>query len=548
MSTRQLVVVLVLLGSHFCLSAQPLLTEPQILSSLLGDSEAPRLATSGSNLYVAYKGDPFASGASETKVLFRRSLDGGQSWRETLDLTDQLTAIDRLADPLAPSHRAIEGPGLAAFAGNVYVAWADNSSGNYEVYLMRSTDGGATFAPARGATNLRPGNISETTFDSRCPAVAADGSNVYVVWKDNSGWDFDNDRASPTLDVYRVWYTRSTDGGQTFDLPTPIVERLRTQPRRRNGQEVEAQCPVIAADQGTVVVAWVEEGERGTTIQAVRSFNSGENFFSPTPVANKRQGRVESLRLAAAGSLFVAAWAESDDSDRGDGFWKVFVARSPNRGRSFRVGEAISLNGQAPRGRRRTPAEPEGHSKFPDITIWNGSVWLTLANNKDGDFDIYLLQSTNGGKTFTNLGKISDNTSNSLYPAITAQHDRLHIVWADDATPPLPTRFRLYYRQSAPWLTATSLRAAPLSVRYEREKQSWAVALNGMVADAVQLELRIYDLSGRVVQRATAGPASVLTIPIERSLANGVYLYAIVIERRDGLPPVHRVGKVVILR
>lgn len=540
MSTRWVVVVLICLSVSFCVLAQPLLTDPQVLSSALGDSEGPRLATSGSNLYAAYKGDPFANGASETKVLFRRSLDGGQSWRETLDLTDLLSAADNLP------HKAIEGPSLAAFAGNVYVVWADGSSGNYEVYLMTSTDGGATFQPA--ATGLSPGNISGTTFDSRCPTVAADGSNVYVVWKDNTGWDFENNNFTNTLDVYRVWYRRSTDGGQTFDDPTPILERLRTQPRRRNGQEVEDHCPVIAADQGTVVVAWAEEGERGTTIQSVRSFNSGENFFGPTPVATKRQGRVESLRLTAYGSLFVAAWAESDDSDRGDGFWKVFVARSPNRGRSFRVGEAISLNGQAPRGRRRTSPEPEGHSKFPDITIWNGSVWLTLANNKDGDFDIYLFQSTNGSRTFTNLGKVSDNTSNSLYPAITAQHDRLHIVWADDATPPLPTRFRLYYRQSAPWLGATAVRGVPLAARYEPERQSLHLALGSLATDAVKLELRLYDLSGRVVQRAVAQPVSVLTFPIERSLANGVYLYVVVIERRDGLPPLSLITKVVILR
>lgn len=545
MCKRLVTVVLVFVAFGSFITAQPLLTDPQILSTPVGDSEASRLAASGSNLYVAYKGDPFANGASETKVLFRRSLDGGQSWRETLDLTDLLSAVDGV-DGLP--HKAIEGPSLAAFAGNVYVAWADGSSGNYEVYLMRSTDGGATFAPAQGT-----GNISGTPFDSRCPAVAADGSNVYVVWRDNTGWNFvTHTPQTDTLDVYRIWYARSTDGGVTFSNPMPILDSQltsRQRTRQRNGQEVEAQCPVIAADQGTVVVAWAEEGERGTTIQAVRSFNSGQSFFAPTPLASRRQGRVESLRLAASGSLFVAAWAESDDSDRGDGSWKVFVARSPNRGRSFRVGDAISLNGQAPRGRRRAPPEPQGHTKFPDITIWNGSVWLTLANNKDGNFDIYLFQSANGGRTFTNLGKISDNPSNSLYPAITAHHDRLHIVWADDATPPLPSRLRLYYRQTVPWLTAASLgRAAPLAVRYEPAQQSWTVALGGMVADAVQLELRIYDLSGRVVQRARASPANLLTFPIERSLANGVYLYAVVVERRDGLPPLYRVDKVVILR
>jgi hypothetical protein len=543
---RRLLAGLIVFGV-FCIwaSAQPLLTDPKVLSTPVGDSEAPRLATSGSNLYLAYRGDPFANGASETRVLFRRSLDGGQTWRETLNLTDLLSASDTDTLP----HKAVEGPALAAFAGNVYVVWADGASGNYEIYLMRSADGGATFAPAQGAQVLREGNISETEIgDSRCPAVAADGSNVYVVWKDNTGWDFENHTSTSGLDVYRVWYARSTNGGQTFSDPTPILDStLTAQPRQRSRQrngEVEAHCPAIAADQGTVVVAWAEEGERGTTIQLVRSFNSGENFFSPIPLASKRQGRVESLRLAAYGSLFVAAWAESDDSDRGDGFWKVFVARSPNRGRAFRVGEAISL--QTSRGRRRTPADPEGHSKFPDITIWNGSVWLTLANNKDGDFDVYLFQSTNGGRTFSNLGKITDNPSNSLYPAITAQHDRLHIVWADDATPPLPSRLRLYYRQSAPWLGVTSLRAGLVTVRFEPSKQGWGIALGGV--EAVQLELRIYDLSGQLIQRHRASPGSLVTFPMERPLANGIYLYAVIVERRDGLSPLYFVGKVVILR
>jgi hypothetical protein len=35
---------------------------------------------------------------------------------------------------------------------------------------------------------------------------------------------------------------------------------------------------------------------------------------------------------------------------------------------------------------------------------------------------------------------------------------------------------------------------------------------------------------------------------MERPLANGVYLYAVIVERRDGLSPLYFVGKVVILR
>jgi hypothetical protein len=56
--------------------------------------------------------------------------------------------------------------------GGINVAYA----GATDIFLTRSTDGGATFAPA---TNLS--NASKSEFN---PLIAAGGKNVYVVWED----------------------------------------------------------------------------------------------------------------------------------------------------------------------------------------------------------------------------------------------------------------------------------------------------------------------------------------------------------------------------
>jgi hypothetical protein len=420
-----LAVVLLALPGGLALG-QVELTPPEVLSTALGDSEYPRLAVSGSSIYLVYRGDPFAAGSARTRVLFRRSTDGGQVWRETVDLSE---ALERVVcdSPQCHLDSGVDSPALAAFASNVYVVWSGRVNGNggspYEVFLMYSTDGGTTFQ----AYNAN-GNISGTAGDSRCPAVAAVGSEVHVVWKDNANGS------------YQIWYARSNDGGATFEDPVPIVDLIKPRP-----SQAQAHCPAIAAVQGRVVVAWPEESERGTIIRHVYSIDSGQSFISPGSrggLSRKGYGQIEALRLAADGSQFVAVWSERLASRGQEGAWRVLIASSSDGGRSFRVGKAISLS----TGRGRSPTDWQ--TKFPDVAVWNGGVWITVASDLEGNFEVYLLRSDNGGRSFQNLGKISDNPSASLYPALAVRNARVHLVWADDAVPPLPTRFRIYYRQS----------------------------------------------------------------------------------------------------
>src|SRR4030043_225415 len=67
-------------------------------------------------------------------------------------------------------------PAIAVDGLNIYVVWYDTTPGNYEIYFKRSVDGGVTWK-----TNKR---LTNNAGYSQDPAIAVDGLNIYVVWED----------------------------------------------------------------------------------------------------------------------------------------------------------------------------------------------------------------------------------------------------------------------------------------------------------------------------------------------------------------------------
>jgi S1-C subfamily serine protease len=84
----------------------------------------------------------------------------------------------------------------------VYVLWSDNSIGTYETFLVRSGDRGNTFS--------RPSVISGNHALSISPYVSLDCANVFAVWSDN------------TYGNSRIFFTKSSDNGSTFNMPVDI--------------------------------------------------------------------------------------------------------------------------------------------------------------------------------------------------------------------------------------------------------------------------------------------------------------------------------------
>ena len=88
---------------------------------------------------------------------------------------------------------------IAVSGSNVYAAWWNNKTGDFEVMFRASTDNGHTFGPKI--------NLSDSPEVASTDAqVGAEGKNVYVIWWETST---SGHTAEPFLRI-------SYDNGKTF--------------------------------------------------------------------------------------------------------------------------------------------------------------------------------------------------------------------------------------------------------------------------------------------------------------------------------------------
>lgn len=138
------------------------------ISNNSGDSTLPTLA-------VDDNGDAFVAWADksggDTEIYVRHF--AGSSWAE-------LGAGSASGGGISDNAGTSRNPNLAlAGDGTVYVAWSDDSSGNYEIYVRR-WDGAWNEI---GAGSAAGGGVSQTTRHSHAPRIAVDpAGRPSVVW------------------------------------------------------------------------------------------------------------------------------------------------------------------------------------------------------------------------------------------------------------------------------------------------------------------------------------------------------------------------------
>ena len=93
-------------------------------------------------------------------------------------------------------------PQVSPQENNIFLVWQDNSTGNEEIFLRKSTNGGITF----GNTT----NVSNNTGISKSPQIESFGNNTFVVWQDNSTGNEE------------IFLRKSTNGGITFGNTTNV--------------------------------------------------------------------------------------------------------------------------------------------------------------------------------------------------------------------------------------------------------------------------------------------------------------------------------------
>ena len=324
-------------------------TTAKNLGNSTKDSVNPNVAVSGNNVYVAWESVDMNStaGASNSEVMFARSSDSGATFTNAKSLSNN------------PGNSV--NPNVAVSGNNVYVAWEDDSAGDTEIILVRSTNGGVNFTSR---------NISNSPGESFDPKIAISGSNVYVVWVD---YNLGNSTKSDIILI------RSTNGGTNF----ASAENLSNSPG-------EASDPRIAVSEKNVYVVWEDAtSETGNSeIKFARSSDGGATFTSASNLSFNN-GISFDPRIDVSENNVYVVW-EDTTTTTAEGSSDIFLARSTNNGATFGKVQNLSNN----------PVE----SFNPYIAASRSKLFVIWSDDKEGDAEIVFTDKTRNISSPEELG------------------------------------------------------------------------------------------------------------------------------------------------
>ncbi len=282
----------------------------------------------------------------------------------------------------------------------------DRHLSSMDLYFARSTDGGHRFGkPVR--VNREPGQVWGFAVSKPKVAIAPTGT-IHIAYPANAV------SSVPGKSVLVMYYTRSTDGGKSFEQPRLLhqVPALDQSAFMDGGfTTAHAFGSIGVAPDGSVHAIWVDtrdwDRERGAgSAYYTRSTDDGRTFTPeaaalPTDVCPCCQIM---LAFDAASNVYAGARQVT-----GDGHRNSSIGRMPAG--SGRV---------AQRARMATvPWKLEGCPLKPTVVAVDGnSVYAAAYHGGENPAGVYAAVSTNGGESFATEFAIHPEATVSDAPAL----------------------------------------------------------------------------------------------------------------------------------
>lgn len=206
-----------------------------------------------------------------------------------------------------------------------------------------------------------------------------------------------------------LWLARSSDSGRTLSPPVRVAGALAFQGR------------LAVDDQGTVHLTWLQADQVGilkitgvAPVVTARSTDGGRTFSVPMAVSDPQRLRVGAASpvIDSTGALVVLY--EDFKGDRRDFEnlegppwdepFALVVTRSDDGGRTFSPGVELE-SGLVP-ARRFLVFLPE----FPSLAAGpGGSLYVAWADGRNGDDDVFLRRSPDGGRSWSAPVRVNDD-------------------------------------------------------------------------------------------------------------------------------------------
>jgi hypothetical protein len=385
---------------------------------------------------------------------------------------------------------------VAAIGDQVHVVWEDRTTGNFDVLVRTSRDGGATFG--------RTVNLSGNAGDSRFPRVAVSGAHVYVTWSDNTR----QLESRPGLADILVRVSR--DAGATFGPTVRVSEgdgghgNARVAAAGQNGYvvwssnsylvfgagsisgEVYARAvsavgvpgplinvsegppsdlPDVAASEGIAHVVWQARGlfpdSNGLT-------QEGEVWYREIGASGTEPRAKENLsRALSATSNSVQAKVAAANGD----VYVLWNDDVPGNYDTFvRVRRAGETAFGPPLNVSETPTHSFGVALAVDATTPARDAYVAWSDGTRhdppaviGTREVYVRPLRAAGASLGPAVNLSANAALSIEPAIAAANGSVYVAWPDRASGNYDTHFRASLDRGSTFLPAAPERAVDLS-------------------------------------------------------------------------------------
>lgn len=241
-----------------------------------GIEPASMAAAGQDDVYVAWTDDT----PGNLDILFRSSHDGGNSFGDTTNLSDNDGNSD-IRD------------GIVVSGDDVYAVWQDETEGNLEIFFRVSHNGGESFDDTM--------NLSETGGQSFIPLMTGFEETVYVTWFEVSG---------PCNNLLRI----SHNGAESFGGPICLDDF-----------GIFSVIEIAAVSEEKFYLLGFGQAGSVSDVLLLRSTDGGESF---KVIDLDIELSINFEKAAMSGNRILFAW---EDPQSGNEFLKV----STDGGRTF---------------------------------------------------------------------------------------------------------------------------------------------------------------------------------------------------------------------
>jgi len=272
-------------------------------------------------------------------------------------------------------------PDIAAEGSNVYVVWEQNDS----IFFRKSTDAGASWQAARKVTYTE-GGAGE-------PDIEVNGSNLYLVWQQEP---------ADIWDCKSVHFKKSTDGGATWQASRRLTDEFH-----------DRYSPALAVSGSNVYIVWMDTSYSANYEIVFRRSTDGGATWKYVQRLTQNYGDSKTPAVAASGLSVHVFWSDNDW-----GNYDIYYRQSVNAG--------ATLAG----ARRMT--KTSGHCSHPASAANGSNLGVAYMGNCYGNSEIFLKKSATGGSGTFSLSRLTYTAGSSGSPAVAISNTSIYVVYTDD--------------------------------------------------------------------------------------------------------------------